>query len=124
MTCVYSSSLLPFSGAESLTIYNVSLRQWQQSQWEPTAENFLWLDLLRPFSAVADLCIDNNILTPVAYTLKEVAKERITEIFPAIQELSVGEHLPSRPVIRAIEKFATARGLFTSLDRPHRWVAG
>lgn len=91
---------------------------------EPTAENFLWLDLLRPFSAVKDLDIDNKILIPVAYTLKEVAKERMTEIFPAIQELSIGEHLPSRSVLRAFEEFAAARRLFTRLVRPHRWVAG
>jgi hypothetical protein len=119
---VFSSSLLPFSNVESLAISSV--HQLQQSQWGPTAEDFLWLDLFRPFSAVKVLDIDKNSLTPVAYTLKEVVKERITEMFPAIRELSIGEHLPSRPIVRAIEKFATARGLFTRLDRPHRWVAG
>jgi F-box-like len=119
---VYSSSLLPFSNVESLAISSED--QLQQSQWEPTAEDFLWLDLLHSFSAVKDLDIDKNILTPIAYTLKEVVEERITEIFPAIQEVSIGEQLPSGPILRAIEEFATARGLFTRLDRPHRWVAG
>ena len=71
-----------------------------------------------------NLDIDENILTPVAYTLKKLAKERITEVFPAIQDLSIGEHLPSGPVLRAVEEFATARGLLTRLDRPNRWVAG
>ena len=117
---VFSSSL-PFSEAESLAIS--SAYQLERTQLEATAEDSLWLDLLHSFSAVRNLDIDENILTPVAYTLKKVVKERITDVFPAIQELSLGEDLPSGPVLRAIEKFATARGLLTRLDRPHRWVA-
>ena len=119
---VCSSSLLPFSNVESLAISSV--HQLQQSQWGPAAEDFLWLDLLHAFPTVKVLNIDKNSLAPVAYTLKEVVKERITEMFPAIRELSIGEQLPSEPILRAIGKFATARGLFTRLDRPHRWVAG
>ena len=122
---VCSSSMLPFFDAEYLAISSVD--QLQRTQSEPIAENFLWLDLLHSFSAVKILKIDKNILTPVAHALKEVVKERITEVFPAIQDLSIGdsEHLPSGPVLRAIEKFATARGLFARLDdHPHRWVAG
>ncbi|KAI0270093.1 hypothetical protein BGY98DRAFT_1012074, partial [Russula aff. rugulosa BPL654] len=118
---VCSSSLLSFSDVEFLAI---SSQRLQQSQWGSTAEDFLWLDLLHLFSAVKVLNIDKNSLTPIASTLKEVVKERMTEIFPAIRELSIGEHLPSMPILRAIEKFATARGLFTRLDGPCRWVAG
>ena len=113
--------LLPFSNTESLTISGGD--QLWQSQWGPTAETLLLLDLLRPFSAVRGLHLDKNSLIPVAYALNEVVEERITEMFPAIRGLFIGKHLPSRPVLRAIEKFATARGLFTRLDRPHRWVA-
>jgi hypothetical protein len=119
---VCSSALLPFSNVESLAISSV--HPLQQSQWRPSAEDLLWLDLLHPFSAVKALDIDENSLTPVAYTLKVVVKERITEILPAIRELSIGEHLPSSPIPMAIEKFATARGLVTRPDRPRRWVAG
>jgi hypothetical protein len=119
---VCSSSLLPFSDVESLAISSVY--QLPQSQWGPTAEDLLWLDLLHAFPAVKVLEIDKHSLTPVAYTLKEVIKERITEVFPAIRDLSIGEDWPSGPILGAIEKFATARGLFTRLDRPYRWVAG
>jgi hypothetical protein len=116
---VCSSPLLPFSNVESLAISS----GLQQSQWGPTAEKFLWLDLLRPFTAVKVLDIDKNSLTPVAYALNEVVEGRIPEIFPAIRELSIGEHLPSRPVLRAIDEFAVVRGLFTRLNHPFRWVA-
>jgi F-box-like len=119
---VCSSSLLPLSNVESLAISSVD--RLQQSNRGPSAEDFLWLDLLHPFSAVKHLHIDENSMKPVAYTLKEVVKERITEIFPAIRELSIGQQLPSGSILRAIEKFATARGLFTRFDRPYRWVAG
>ena len=94
-----SSSLLPFSNMESLAIS--SGPQLQHPQWAPTAENFLWLDLLRSFCAVKDLGIDEKSLAPVAYTLEEVAKEGITEVFPAIRELSVRGHLPSGPILRS-----------------------
>ena len=120
---VCSSSLLPFSNAKSLDTF--SYYRLRRSQWElPTAEDVLWLDLLRQFSAVKYLDIYENILEPVAYTLNEVVKERITEVFPAIRNLSVGEHLPSGLVLSAMEKFAAERGLLTRLDHPHRWVAG
>ena len=117
------SSLLPFSDAKSLdTSCYYRLRR---SQWElPTAEDVLWLDLLRQFSAVKNLAICEYILAPVAYTLNEVVKERITDVLPAIRNLSVGERLPSGLVLSFMEKFATERGLFTRLDHPHRWVAG
>jgi F-box-like len=119
---VCSSSLLSFSDVEFLAISSV--HQLQQSQWGSTAEDLLWLDLLHLFSAVKVLNIDENSLTPIASALKEVVKERMAEIFPAIRELSIGEHLPSMPILRSIEKFTTARGLFTRLDGPCRWVAG
>jgi hypothetical protein len=119
---VCSSSLLLSSNVESLAIS--SEHRLRRSQQDATAEDFLWLNLLHQFSAVKVLDIEKNSVTPVAYALKEVAKERITDIFPAIRELSIGEHSPSRPILRAIEKFATARGLFTRLDCPRRWVAG
>ena len=119
---VCSSSLLPFSNVKSLAISGVD--QLQHPHLAPTAEDFIWLDLLRPFSAVMVLSIDKNSLTPVADTLKEVVKEGITEILPEIRWLSIGEHLPSGPILRAIEKFATTRGLLTRLDNLHRWVSG
>ncbi|KAI0270094.1 hypothetical protein BGY98DRAFT_1179958 [Russula aff. rugulosa BPL654] len=84
-----SSSLLPFSDVESLAISSV-MDQLQQSEWGPIAEGFTLLNLLRPFTAVKVLDIDRNSLTPVASTLKEVVKERMTEIFSAIRELSIG----------------------------------
>ena len=113
---IFSSSL-PFSEAESLSIFGGF--EFGRTQLEATAEDLLWLDLFRSFSAVKNLYIDEKILMPVAYTLKKVVKERITDVFPVIQELSIRRDLPSGPVLRAVEEFATARGLLTRLDRPH-----
>ena len=117
---VCSSSLLPFSMVESIAISS----RLEQSPWGPIAEDILWLNLLRLFSAVKDLDIDENSLGLVAFTLNDVVEERITEVFPAIRELSTGEYSPSGPILRAVEKFAAARGLFTRLDHPYRWVTG
>ena len=102
---VCSATLLPFSNIGSLDIS--CLPQLQQSQGELFA-GCLWLDLLRSFSTVKALAIDENSLTPIAYALKEVVEKMITEIFPAIQELPIGEKLPSGPILRVVEEFAAA----------------
>jgi len=114
---VCSSSLLPFHKVKILEISST------YEMWQSDRDDLRWLDILQPFSDVERLYIAENILTPVTYTLKMAAERRITEVLPAIQELSVGEHLPSGSVLRAIENFATSRRLFTRLDGPNRWVA-
>jgi len=121
LTQLCSSTLPPFHKVKTLGIFCVY--EMQKPHWEHPTEDLRWLDILQPFSTVERLYIAKSILTPVTYTLNMVAKRRITEVLPAIQELSIGKHLPSGSVLRAIEKFATSRRLFTRLDGPNRWVA-
>ncbi len=121
ITQLCSSTLLPFRKAKMLEIFCVY--EMHKPHWEHPTEDLRWLDILQPFSTVERLYIAKSILTPVTYTLNMVAKRRITEVLPAIQELSIGEQFPLGSVLRAIEKFATTRRLFTHLDGPNRWVA-
>jgi hypothetical protein len=52
-----------------------------------------------------------HIVPPVAFVLKQVIEEGMTDVVPAIQKLSVSRSLPAGPVREAIEQFVAARGL-------------
>lgn len=52
-----------------------------------------------------------HIGPPVAFVLKQVTEEEMTDVLPAIQELSVSSSLPAGPVREVIEQFVAARGL-------------
>jgi len=52
-----------------------------------------------------------HIVPPVAFVLKQVIEEGMTDVLPAIQKLSVSRSLPAGPVREAIEQFVAGRGL-------------
>jgi len=52
-----------------------------------------------------------HIVPPIAFALKQVIEEGMTDVLPAIQKLFVPGSLPARPVREAIEQFVAARGL-------------
>jgi hypothetical protein len=97
------SSLFPMSNIEHL---NISA---QPPYWE---FNPLWLELLRQFPAAKSLSLGSEqIVPPVAFALKQVIEEGMTDVLPAIRKLSVSGPLPAGPDREAIERFVTARGL-------------
>ena len=51
-----------------------------------------------------------HTVPPVAFALKQVIEEGMTDVLPAIRELSVSESLSAGPVRKAIEQFVTTRG--------------
>ncbi len=52
----------------------------------------------------------------VAFTLKQVIEEGMTDVLPAIQSLSVSTPLSAGPVREGIEQFVTARGLLETAN--------
>jgi hypothetical protein len=46
-----------------------------------------WLELLRPFTAVRDLYICQEIAPYIAPALRELVGEKVTEVLPAMQTL-------------------------------------
>jgi len=52
-----------------------------------------------------------HIVPPVVFALKQVVEEGMTNMLPAIRELSVSGSLSVGPVREAIERFVTARGV-------------
>ena len=94
---VGSASLLPLFKVESLEITS-ELLKWQLHQ-EHTEEDGRWLNVLQFFSAVKNLYPSENTLPSLAYALNDVPEERITEVLPTLQGLTMDEPLP--PLIRS-----------------------
>jgi hypothetical protein len=72
-------------------------------------ENTQWLDLLRPFVNVKDLQLSETVAPCVAPALQEITGERVTEVLPALQNISLHDFKASRPVEEAIRQFVAAR---------------
>jgi len=105
-----NTSLLPLSIIENLHISTQNLHPDSQSGFN--TEDPQWLEVLRQFSAAKSLSVlSMHIVPPVAFALKQVIEEGMTDVLPAIQELSVSRSLSAGPVREAIEQFVAARGL-------------
>ena len=106
-----NSSLLSLSNIENLNISALYFnRAWQSGI---NTEDLRWLEVLRQFSAAKSLSLNSmHVVPPVAFALKQVIEEGMTDVLPAIQELSVSESLSAGPVREAIEQFVAVRGLF------------
>jgi hypothetical protein len=72
-------------------------------------ENTQWLDVLRPYINVKDLQLSKKVAPCVAPALQEITGERVKEVLPALQNLSLHDFKASRPVEEAIMQFVAAR---------------
>jgi hypothetical protein len=72
-------------------------------------ENTQWLDVLRPYINVKDLQLSENVAPCVAPALQEITGERVKEVLPALQNISLHDFKASRPVEEAIGQFVAAR---------------
>ena len=104
------NSLLPLSNIESFSLFAPDLSLDLRSGFN--AEDPRWLEILRQFPAAKNLYLGSMVFVPgVAFGLKQVIEEGMTDVLPAIQKLSLFKSLSAGPVREAIEQFVTARGL-------------
>ena len=54
-----------------------------------TIGNTLWLQLLRPFTAVKNLYLSKEFASGIAAALQELVRDRITELLPSLQNIFV-----------------------------------
>ena len=80
-------------------------------QWQDDIESREWVELLRPFITVKDLCISEEFVPRIVPALRELTRERVTEVLPTLQTLFLDEPPPSGPVQEAIGHFVVARQL-------------
>ena len=80
--------------------------------WKNDAiENFLWLQLLLPFTAVKNLHLSKEFAPGIAVALLDVVGDRITVVMPSLQNIFVEALEPSGPFQENIAQFVTARQL-------------
>ena len=99
-----------FPMLERLYIYEYG---WDELRWQDDIEDSQWLEVLQPFTALKDLQVSREFLPRIAPAFQELAEECMTEVLPALQNISVEEFHshPSGPVREAVEKFVAARQL-------------
>ena len=115
------TSFLPFTDmVEQLYIIGPQF-QPLSSQWLDDIEDVQWLDIFYPFPAVKNLYVCKEFAQYIAFALKELVVERVTEVFPALETLFFKELQPSGPVQEAIGKFVTARELLGHSVAVSRW---
>jgi len=102
--------LPPLPYLEQLGIYRYKSEFWS-SQWLNEVEDTQWMELLRRFITVKDLVIDEPFVLSVASALQGLVRERVTEVLPVLQNISLEGFQSSDPVPDGIAKFIAARGL-------------
>ena len=80
-------------------------------RWQDDVEDTLWLELLRPFSAVKNLYVCREFVPRIAPALQELVGGRTTEALPTLENIFLEGFQPSEPLHEGIEKFVAARGL-------------
>lgn len=111
---VCSLSLPPFSTLENLRIDN-SLPSGQDDM-----EHSQWLELLYPFTTVKHLYLREEVWLHVAIAMRELDGESITQVLPALQNLSIKGLQPSGPTWDAVESFVSTRQRFGCPIAVHR----
>jgi len=84
-------------------------------------DNAQWMELLQPFTTVNRLYLSEDLRQHVAPILEELAKERTTEVLPALQSVFIESLLSSRPVQDATESFVASRQCFGHPVGVHHW---
>jgi len=98
-------TLFPF---ECLHILVPPFTTWQDVIDDPDSQ---WLNILHPFDTVKDLRLCKSVALQVARALGGLPAERVTEVLPALEIVSISGLEPFGPVKEAISEFADARQL-------------
>ncbi|KAI0000697.1 hypothetical protein BJV74DRAFT_986397 [Russula compacta] len=100
-----TSSFPSLSAVECLDIY-------ESRSWEPHGmENIQWMELLHPFTAIKDLRLSEELVVRVVEALQGLARESVTNVLPALQNLFLEGVKPSDLLHEAIAQFVAARQL-------------
>ena len=74
-----------------------------------------WLKMFHPFPFVKNLYLQDEISQCIAPALQELVGERVTDVLPVLENISLEGLEPPGPVQEAIGQFVAARG---ALGRP------
>ena len=105
-------------------ILEVNGEQNLQVESQEVIESMEWLELFRPFTAVQGLYVSKKLGPLIAQALQELTRERVTEVLPSLQSLSLGGFKPSGVIQGLLEPFFTARQLSGRPIIVKRWEQG
>ena len=110
--------LPPLSMLEDLYISEVP---YWQSDWQDNVENTLWLELLRPFTAVKSFYLSEEFARRIVPSLQELIGVRTTEVLPAVESIFLEGLQPSGPVQEGIGLFVATRQVIGRHIEISRW---
>ena len=117
---VCTSCLPPSSKLEDLYIHK---EQYQQlDYWKDNIENGLWLELLRPFTAVKNLYLSEEFATRIAPALQELLGHRTTDVLPALQNIFLEGLESLGPAQEGIRQLVAARQVASRPIAVSRWA--
>jgi hypothetical protein len=88
----------------------ISQENSSRLHWQGNIKSSQWLELFHPFTAVKELHLSWDSAPLIAPALQELVGDRVTEVLPALQKLSLTNPLP-RPVQETTGQFVAARQL-------------
>ena len=103
---VCTSSLPPLSTCED---FHISEWLYIEPEWYDTIESTLWLELLRPFTAVKNLYLSETITPRIIPALQELVGSRTTEVLPTLENIILEKLQLSGPVQKGMRRFVDAR---------------
>jgi hypothetical protein len=95
------------------TLEHLDIREARRppQDWQDDMEDTQWLELLQPFTTIKNLYLSKEVARRVAPALKELAREQVTEVLPALQNLFLNGLQLSGPVEEVVGQFVAAREL-------------
>jgi hypothetical protein len=95
------------------TLEHLDIREARRppQDWQDDIEDTQWLEILQPFTTIKNLDLSKEVARRVAPVLKELAREQVTEVFPALQNLFLNGLQLSGPVEEVVGQFVAAREL-------------
>jgi hypothetical protein len=110
------SSLTQFCDSPFLSFFNLEHLEicedsFSRPRWQGDVENIQWLDLLRLFTTVKRLSLSREFTPRVVPALVELSGERIMDVLPALQSISLPVTSLSGRIGEAFARFLTARQL-------------
>jgi len=103
--------LPPLPTVENLRLGAFAKYLYPDLVWKNDVENGQWLELLRPFTAVKNLYLSEEIQPGISSALQELVRGGTTEVLPSLQNIFLARFKPSGAFQEVIGQFVSARQL-------------
>jgi hypothetical protein len=90
------------------TVENLDICEDRHSRphWQDDIERAQWIELFHPFASVKNMSISEGVAPRAAPPLMALTEERVTEVFPTLQNIFVEELQSMGHIQEALDHFA------------------